>query len=103
MRWEKKHYIIVILLLSLSIILCGFKFIFEKKIVGIALINNNINELKEYKVVADKYAYYLPQNWDVEEEKFPGNVILHHNSFNNEDMDINGYIQIINTRMEGIN
>ncbi|GKX68686.1 hypothetical protein [Inconstantimicrobium mannanitabidum] len=98
MKWDKKHYIIVILLLSLSIILCGFKFIFEKKMVGIALINNNISQLKEYKVVADKYVYYLPQNWNVEEEKFPGNVILHHNSFKNDEMDINGYIQIISTK-----
>lgn len=98
MKWDKKHYIIVILLLSLSIILCGFKFIFEKKMVGIALINNNISQLKEYKVVADRYVYYLPQNWNVEEEKFPGNVILHHNSFRNDEMDINGYIQIISTK-----
>lgn len=96
MHWDKRNYIIIIMLLALSTILLGFKFIFEKKFMGIALINNNISTLKEYKVAEDKYAYYLPENWNAEEEKFPGNVILHHNSFKNDGMDINGYIQIIN-------
>lgn len=94
---DNKNKVICAVLICLSAILFFSGMIFKNQLRTVTLINNNIGSFKKYDA-KDKYTYSLPENWSTEEENFPGNVILHHNSFKNDKVDMNGYIQIINIK-----
>lgn len=93
---NKQNQVILIVCICLGFLLMISQLLFKAQFETVALINNNINNFKEFKAYEDKYVYSLPEEWSTEEEKFPGNVILHHNSFKNDNIDMNGYIQIVN-------
>lgn len=87
---------IIVVCICLIFLLGISQLLFKDQFRTVSLINNDINSFKEFKAYKDKYAYSLPEDWSTQEEQFPGNVILHHNSFKNDNIDMNGYIQIIN-------
>ena len=97
MNEHKQRVTIAVVLICLCTVLFFSGMLFKNQLRTVALINNNISSLKKYEA-KEKYTYSLPENWSTEEENFPGNVILHHNSFKNDKVDMNGYIQIINSK-----
>lgn len=79
------------------IILVTGENIFTSNIKKVALTNNNIDELITYKALDGFLSYKLPDSWDVEEKKYPGNYIIYDNNFISDSMGLWGYVQIINS------
>lgn len=94
---NKKQLKVTIILICLMIVLVVSESIFNNKLQFVALMNNNISDLKRYEAIDSKYIYNIPKAWSAEEKKYPGEYIVYDNDFKSEDMGIFGSIQIINT------
>lgn len=70
---------------------------FNGNLEKVALINNNIEGLNTYTALDGILTYKLPDSWDVEEKKYPGNYIIYDNNFTSDSMGIWGYVQILNS------
>lgn len=92
---NKKQLGITLVLILLMLILVSGENIFNNKINRVALINKNIEGLSTYTALDGVVSYKLPDSWDVEEKKYPGNYIIYDNNFTSEDMGIFGYVQIL--------
>lgn len=70
---------------------------FNGNLEKVALINNNIEGLNTYTALDGILTYKLPDSWDVEEKKYPGNYIIYDNNFTSDSMGLWGYVQILNS------
>lgn len=93
---NKKQFGITLVLILLMLILVTGENIFNGSIEKVALINNNIEGLNTYTALDGVLTYKLPDSWDVEEKKYPGNYIIYDNNFTSDSMGLWGYIQILN-------
>lgn len=94
---NKKQLGVTLVLILLMIILFSGENIFNNNINRVALINKNIEGLNTYTTLDGVVTYKLPDSWDVEEKKYPGNYIIYDNNFTSEDMGIWGYVQLLNS------
>ncbi|MGL5243953.1 MAG: hypothetical protein ACRC7R_02075 [Sarcina sp.] len=89
----------LILVFLMMVMLTGEK-VFNNNIKKVALTNNNIGDLNRYMALEGTISYSLPDTWDVEEKKYPGNYIVYDNNFVSEEMGILGYVQVLNTNKD---
>ena len=94
---NKKQFGITLILVLLMIILVTGENMFTGNIKKVALTNNNIEGLSTYTALDRLLTYKLPDSWDVEEKKYPGNYIIYDNSFISDTMGLWGYVQILNS------
>ena len=94
---NKKQFGITLILVLLMIILVTGENMFTGNIKKVALTNNNIEGLSTYTSLDGLLTYKLPDSWDVEEKKYPGNYIIYDNSFISDTMGLWGYVQILNS------
>ena len=94
---NKKQFGITLILVLLMIILVTGENMFTGNIKKVALTNNNIEGLSTYTALDGLLTYKLPDSWDVEEKKYPGNYIIYDNSFISDTMGLWGYVQILNS------
>lgn len=94
---NRKQLGVTLILISLMVVLVGAEKVFNNKIKLVALMNNNINELKQYETLNGDFVYDIPSGWVVKEKNYPGNYIIYSNEFVSEDMGLVGYVQVINT------
>ncbi|MDM0578238.1 hypothetical protein QTH63_10755 [Clostridium perfringens] len=94
---NKKQFGITLILVLLMIILVTGENMFTGNIKKVALTNNNIEGLSTYTTLDGLLTYKLPDSWDVEEKKYPGNYIIYDNSFISDTMGLWGYVQILNS------
>lgn len=73
---------------------------FNGNLEKVALINNNIEGLNTYTALDGVLTYKLPDSWDVEEKRYPGNYIIYDNNFTSDSMGLWGYVQILNSSEE---
>ena len=93
---RKQLGVTLILLFLMGVLLTGEK-VFTSNIRRVVLTNNNIGDLNSYSDLEGMVNYRLPDSWDVEEKKYPGNYIVYDNSFVSREMGILGYVQVINS------
>lgn len=93
---NKRRIEIVVIAFVLMISLFGIGKLFEERIKYVSFIQNNINSLKEYKVLDGWLTYKLPEKWNTETENSLGSEIIYHNNFKAEDLGINGLVQVWN-------
>lgn len=91
---NKKRIGVTIIIIGLMVILFGLEDKFDGRLKDVALIQNNISSLVEYKVPELKFTYKLPSNWTTKKQDFPGGEILYHNDFDSEDAVIHGFVQV---------
>lgn len=94
---NKKQLSVTIILICLMGVLVGAEKMFNNKIKLVALMNNNISELKSYEILDGKYKYDIPEGWQMKEKSYPGDYIIHSTEFLSDEMGIIGYVQVINT------
>lgn len=94
---NKKPLKTILILIALMLVLIGSQRFFEDNFKDVALIDNNVGELKEYKVGDSKYTFALPENWSVKELGNASGYMLYNGDFQDENGNIIGHIQIINT------
>lgn len=97
----KKQLGMTILLIGLIIVLYGAQLGLSDKLKSVSFTANNINGFKEFKINETNYCYSLPDNWAIEEKKYPGNYIVDHKDLKSEELGIIGYVQILNTDKDG--
>ncbi|MGG5463196.1 hypothetical protein [Clostridium sp. B9] len=97
---NKKQFGITLILILLMLILVTGENMFNSNLEKVALINNNIEGLNTYTALDGILTYKLPDSWDVEEKKYPGNYIIYDNNFTSDSMGIWGYVQILNVDEE---
>lgn len=100
---NKKQFGITLILIMLMLILFTGENIFNSNLEKVALINHNIEGLNTYTALDGIITYKLPDSWDIEEKKYPGNYIIYDNNFTSNSMGIWGYVQILNSNEELIN
>ncbi|SMC26451.1 hypothetical protein SAMN02745134_02843 [Clostridium acidisoli DSM 12555] len=93
---KKLGVIFVVMGLMIFIFCIGIKL--DGRIRATAFIQNNLGELKEYKIEEYNTTYKLPSKWETNIESFPGNEITYHNNFKSENDGINGFVQVWNYR-----
>ncbi|WMJ79833.1 hypothetical protein RBU49_13280 [Clostridium sp. MB40-C1] len=93
---NKRRIEIVVIAFVLMVSLFGIGKLFEERIKYVSFIQNNINSLKEYKVLDGWLTYKLPEKWNTETENSLGSEIIYHNNFKAEDLGINGLVQVWN-------
>ncbi|MDZ5254704.1 hypothetical protein [Clostridium sp. LIBA-8841] len=94
---NKKQLGITLILILLMLILVTGENMFNGNLEKVALINNNIEGLNTYTALDGILTYKLPDSWDVEEKKYPGNYIIYDNNFTSDSMGLWGYVQILNS------
>lgn len=94
---NKKQLGVTIILISLMIVLVGAEKVFNSRIKLVALMNNNISELKRYEALDGKYVYDIPEGWQIREKNYPGDYIIYSNEFLSDEMGLVGYVQVIST------
>lgn len=97
MPMNKKKLKTISVLIALMLVLIISQRFFEDKFKDVALIDNNIGELKEYRVEDGKYTFLLPENWSVEEKGNASGYMSYNGEFEDENSNIIGCIQVINT------
>ena len=89
---KKLGVIFVVMGLMISIFCIGIKL--DGRIRATAFIQNNLGELKEYKVDGYEISYKLPGKWENDSGNFSGNEVIYHNNFKSDTDGINGYVQV---------
>ncbi|EGT3614810.1 hypothetical protein FHH43_00935 [Clostridium perfringens] len=97
---NKKQLGITLILILLMLILVTGENMFNGNLEKVALINNNIEGLNTYTALDGVLTYKLPDSWDVEEKRYPGNYIIYDNNFTSDSMGLWGYVQILNSSEE---
>lgn len=85
---------VTVIIIGLMLVLFGLEKKFDGRLKYVALMQNNINSLKEYQGLDKKFSYKLPSEWQTKEEKLGGNEIIYHNNFTSEDAIIHGIIEV---------
>ncbi|SHE41697.1 PsbP-related protein [Clostridium fallax] len=94
---NRKQLGMTILLIGLIVVLYGAQIGLNNKLKFASLTAYNIKEFKEFNIEKTNYCYSLPDNWFIEEKKYPGNYILDHKDLKSDELGINGYIQILSS------
>lgn len=93
---KKKLKTISILIVLMLVLIVSQKF-FEDRFKDVALIDNNIGELKEYRIEDGKYTFLLPEKWSIEEKSNASGYMSYNGEFEDDENNIIGHIQVINT------
>ncbi|WP_032123570.1 hypothetical protein [Clostridium amazonitimonense] len=91
---NRKRVKITTIIIGLMIILFSAEKIFDGKLKFVALVNSNLDELKQYSALQDKFTYKLPEDWETKETDFSSKDIIYHNDFNSKDQKIYGFVQV---------
>lgn len=97
---NKKQLIVTSILLSLMLILAITQRFFKKEFEQVVLIDQGINDFKEYEFEQGNYVISLPSQWIVEEKKSEGQYVSYKLSFKDKDNKLNGLMEVINTKAE---
>jgi hypothetical protein len=73
---------------------------FKQEFEQVVLINQGINDFKQYEFEEGKYNISLPNEWSVEEKKNEGQYVSYELNFKDKDNKINGFMTVINTKAE---
>lgn len=77
-------------------ILFGAEGLFDGRLKQAALINSDMDVLKEYSGLDNRLTYKLPEDWEVSEKNFNSKEIIYHNDFNSKDIKIHGFVEVWN-------
>lgn len=89
----RKYRVFFILMFLMGIIL-STGLILKDNLKCLSFIQNDITNLKKFKILHNDITYKLPHNWNTEEKKFDGNQIVYHNNFKSEDLKTSGFVQV---------
>lgn len=95
---NRKQILVTSILICLMLVMVAGEQFFTGKIKDVALINNNIESMLNYKALEGQIKYELPDNWICEEVSYPGEYIAYNNKFYGEEMGINGQVQVIKSQ-----
>lgn len=91
---NKKRLGITIIIIGLIMILLGFESLLHKNIRNAVFVENDMGKLQEQTILDGDVAYFMPNNWKVEEKESEKNHILYHSDFSWNDDQIKGYIEV---------
>lgn len=91
---NRKRLGVTIIIIGLMLVLFGFEKNFDGRLKYVTLMQNNINSLKQYEALNNKFSYKLPSRWTTKEYKFGGGEIIYHNEFSSEDAIIHGMVEV---------
>ena len=95
---NRKRLGVTLVIIGLMVIMLALEKQFDSKLKYMALMNSNMNVLKEYKALGDKFTYKLPEKWTTSMKSFPGEEIIYHNDYVSEDMKIHGFVEVWNLK-----
>ncbi|MFD3158480.1 hypothetical protein ACFIJ5_16765 [Haloimpatiens sp. FM7330] len=87
---------VTLIIIGLMLMLIVFEKNFDHRLKFAALMHSNINSLKEYSILDNKYTYKLPEEWKTKKRQFQGKEIIYHNEFASKDNNIYGFVQVWN-------
>lgn len=93
---DKKKFGIIIIIIGLMFIMFATAKRMDGNFKYVALMQSDINSLKEYTILGQQISYKLPEKWSTKLGTKLTNDILYHNDFNSEDAVINGAIEVWN-------
>ncbi|ACD53262.1 hypothetical protein FDB55_09630 [Clostridium botulinum] len=97
---NKKQILILSILLSLMVVLGITQSFFKETFTEVALVENGINEFKDYNFDEGRYIFSLPSEWSVSEKESQGQYISYKADFKDKDNKITGYLEVINTQID---
>lgn len=97
---DRKKLGILIIMVGLMIVMLGLFTNLGEKLKSAVLLQNDIKALKQYEYKNENFSYKLPANWSTEEQKFEGGEIIYHNNFKSDDANIQGFVEIWNTKSD---
>lgn len=95
---NKKQLIVTSILLSLMLLLSIVQGFFEENFKQVSLIDNGINEFREYNFDESNYIISLPNEWTVIEKMGDNQYITNVLNFTDGNNKLTGSLQIINTQ-----
>lgn len=95
---NRKRLKITTVIILLMVVLFSAEKIFDNNLKLVALVNSNLDVLKEYKALENKFTYKLPEDWETKEIDFESNEVIYHNGFNSKDQKIYGFVQVWNSK-----
>lgn len=97
---NKKQIIVMSILVSLMLVLGITQSFFKESFTQVVLVENGINEFKEYNFEDGKYTFSLPNEWEVSEKERIGQYISYKADFKDKENKITGYLQVIDTQSD---
>lgn len=95
---DRKKLGIVIIMIGLMIVMLAAFDNLGEKLKSAVLLQNDIKALKNYEFKNENFSYQLPSNWQTKEQKFEGGEIIYHNDFKSDDSNIQGFVEVWNTK-----
>lgn len=99
---NKKQLIVTSILLLLMLVLAVTQGFFNNNFEQIVLMEQGINEFKEYAFDDNKYTISLPSEWIIDKKESKGQYISYKLDFKDKNNKITGLVEVINTK-EDIN
>lgn len=91
---NRKRLGVTVIIIGLMMVLFGLESKFDGRLKYVALMQSNINSLKNYEIPEVKFSYKLPSNWKTKQQSFAGGEVIYHNEFTSEDATIHGFVQV---------
>lgn len=91
---NRKRLKITTVIILLMVVLFSAEKMFDNNLKLAALVNSNLDVLKEYKALEDKFTYKLPEDFETKEIDFESKEVIYHNAFNSKDQKIYGFVQV---------
>jgi len=95
---NKKQLIVTSILLSLMLILVIAQRFFKQEFEQVVLMDQGINDFKDYEFDNGKYTISLPSEWIIEEKKSEWQYVSYKLNFKDKDNKLNGLMEVINTK-----
>ncbi|AOR22301.1 PsbP-related protein [Clostridium taeniosporum] len=97
---NKKQILILSILLSLMVVLGITQSFFKESFTEVALVENGINEFKDYGFNEEGYKFSLPSEWSISEKQNKGQYVSYKADFKDKNNKISGYLEVINTKSD---
>lgn len=97
---NKKQILVLSILLSLMVVLVITQSFFKETFTEVALVENGINQFKEYSFDEGNYVYSLPSEWNVFENENKGSYVSYKANFKDKNNKITGCLEVINTQSD---
>lgn len=94
--FDRKRFGIIVIIIGLMLIMFATAKRIDGNLKYVALMQSDINSLKEYDILGEKISYRLPGNWKTKLGTKLTKDILYHNDFDSEDAIINGSVEVWN-------
>ena len=93
-KFNRKQLGITLILLGLMAVMISGGEIFKDKLKEVALIEADMNIMKEVSNAQPKVAFSIPEDWTINTKPYTSNNLIYYSEYTSKESTLNGYIKV---------